>query len=290
MHRDPELFFVLGNPRSGTSLLRLMLNAHPDIAVPPECGFALWLSDRYAGLDLGDPETLSRFAADVAASRKFETWNLPEARLRGRLADRRFADYPALSREVYAAWAEMQGRAPALLGDKNNWYVAEAERLMEAFPEARIVHLVRDGRDVACSYLDLAAREIESPYRPRLPTDLTRIGEEWAGNCLRLGALEGPRMHALRYEDLLAAPEAELGRLCRFLGVDFDPAMLEFFRRNDEPEDFLQWKAKTLEPLDPANAGRFRERLSAGQIAAFESVAAEALERFGYRPEAGAAT
>lgn len=283
MRSQPKTpFFLIGNARSGTSLLRLMLNTHPDIVVPPECGFAMWLRDRYVALDLCDSAVIARFAGDVSASRKFETWNLSETQLRRRLEGRRYAEYPELVAEVYAAYAELRGKTPTLFGDKNNYYITLVDQLRETFPDSLIIHLVRDGRDVACSYLDLADREIDCEYRPNLAFEINEIAVEWSKNCLRMARLTGPRVITLRYEDLLGAPKTELKRMCKFLGAQFDPIMLDFFRWNDEPQSFLQWKGKTREPLDPENAGRFRYRLTQEQISIFQATAAEALIHFDY--------
>ncbi len=69
-------FFIIGNPRSGTTLLRLMLNNHPLISVPPECGFAVWLYEKYKAENFLDKSIVRNFIADVVKSRKFETWGI----------------------------------------------------------------------------------------------------------------------------------------------------------------------------------------------------------------------
>lgn len=279
------LNFILGNPRSGTSLLRLMLNAHPDISAPPECGFVMWLRDRYIDLDLGDASIVARFASDVSASRKFETWGLPRERLGRELAKRQYDNYPQMAAAVHLAYGTFRGKTPKVLLDKNNYYISDAQNVAAAFPDGRFVHLVRDGRDVACSYLELAKRSINSEYRPRLPVDIGAVAREWRNNCMAADQLSPDRAMRVRYEDLTSEPVAELSRICEYLGVPFNASMVEFYRWNDEPEEFIQWKEKTIKPLDRTSVGRYAKYLCKHDIIKFERIAGDALRHFGYRCE-----
>jgi hypothetical protein len=137
------------------------------------------------------------------------------------------------------------------------------DRLLHLWPRARFIHLVRDARDVCASWLRLGW-----------------VGNAWAGAREwqagerlwdRVAASLPPEQrHELRFEDLLAAPRAELERLCRFLRVPFAEAMLEY------PRD------TTYEPLDPSQAGKWRSQLSARAIRQIEAGAGELLERRGY--------
>ena len=92
--------------------------------------------------------------------------------------------------------------------------------LAEQFPEARFIHLVRDGRDVMLSLRD----------QPFAPSSFTGVAEYWAGRVERArqaGERLGPgRYRELRYEDLVADPERELGRLCEFVELEYRPEML----------------------------------------------------------------
>jgi len=285
--------FVLGNPRSGTTLLRLMLTCHPHITIPPECGFALWLEPRWGDWTperTRDRGEVFRFVEDVLASRKFETWHVTGPELLEAI-DRDAPDsYADLVRSVYGAYLLHVGRGDSRWGDKNNWYIHQVADIRALFPDSVLVHLVRDGRDVACSYLELAQQRIESVYAPRLPHALDAIAQEWVDNVSGLRsafAADGWRnVIELRYEDLVADPTGTLTRVLRGVGEDFHPDVLDYAARNVsqelEPREFLQWKARTVSAPDATLVGRYRRELDATQIALLTSRMGPLLEQYGY--------
>ena len=77
-----RMFFVIGNPRSGTTLLRLMLNNHPEVTVPPECGFAMWLHEIYVNTDFSDMTSIDDFLEKLSTVKKIETWKINLAELK----------------------------------------------------------------------------------------------------------------------------------------------------------------------------------------------------------------
>lgn len=278
---DP-FFFILGNPRSGTSMLRLMLNSHPQMSVPPECGFAQWLYESYKNKDHGSPDVVSAYLADVCKTRKFETWGMDLAYMQAFARNSHPASYAELALLVYQSYAALHGKSARVYGDKNNYYLHHLPELKQAFPDARLVLIVRDGRDVACSYRHVHDQHSDSRYQPDLPTDIRAIAEEWRDNNMAALRMMDDKAITVRYEDLLVAPQEQLARLCEFLGLTFDATMLEYYTHNDEPPEFMAWKGKTLEAPDPENMGKFRNELTQDEIRAYESVAGEVLTRFGY--------
>jgi hypothetical protein len=282
--------FVIGSPRSGTTLLRLMLTCHEGIVVPPECGFAQWLKARF---DRWQPECLVEFCDAVSRSRKFETWGIEEERLRRFLESRAPATYSDAVSAVYECYGEVMGRRFRRWGDKNNYYLHHIPILAEMFPSAFFIHLVRDGRDVTCSYREVVAGQWTSPYAPKLHTDVAEIAVEWSGNLREirqsLGNLDAARSCELRYEDLVREPEPVLRRLCNALGEPYDPDMLEYHRINAqrrlEPGEFMGWKAKTAGPPSTSGIERYRRDLSRSDVAAFERLAHDMLVEYGYMPE-----
>lgn len=282
--------FVLGNPRSGTTLLRLMLTCHRNIVIPPEAGFAAWLYERHKAWSGGSRETIDGFVDDVLRTRKFETWGLSEPDLRRFLHDHKPASYPEAVSLVYELYGSLSGRSFRRWGDKNNFYIDYIDILDKMFPDAQFVHIVRDGRNVACSYRALAAQKIRSEYAPRLPVEVASIAEEWRRNTNTVRSAFrkfGPsRARELRLEDLVCSPEQELRGLTDFLGEDFDRNMLEYHRFTSdgklEPKEFLQWKERTLSPPIDTRNEIYKTELDPESIASFEAVAGDALRRYGY--------
>jgi hypothetical protein len=281
--------FIIGSPRSGTTLLRLMVTSHPAIVVPPECGFALWWREKYGDWKQRDPR-LDAFLQDLASSRKFETWKMDLDQLRGHLQGNSPASYAELVSAIYTFFGLTNQPTATRWGDKNNYYLAHIPELHALFPHALFVHIVRDGRDVCCSYRQLQSVSQSSPYAPQLPVEPEKVAAEWTKNIASIreafSAFSWNGVHEIRYEDLVVSPETELRRLCAFLGEPFDLSMLAYSERNRrdglEPPEFLAWKRLTLDPPSVTQVGRFRRDLNANEIAEFEAVSASTLAQYNY--------
>jgi len=278
-------FFILGNPRSGTSLLRSLLNAHPSIIVPPECGFVLWLQQEWGNADWSNIDLLEPFASAVLGCRKFETWGLGKDAILAQLRDLPITDYPDAVSRVFLAYAAKKGKSVSHWGDKNNYYVNKVPELLGLFPNARFIHIVRDARDVACSYRELSRRTIRSTYRPELATEAMAIAEEWFMNNQHVVEHLGdhPAYHRLRYEDLVQNLDGTLSCLCAALGVKGMGTTPDAHIRDlDEPEEFFQWKEKLARPVDDASVGRYASDLTRDDIDTIRRIAGPMMDMFGY--------
>ena len=196
--------FVVGCGRSGTTVLRTVLDAHPALAVAHEARFVAPLGLRRARYERPDGFAADRLMADLAADRAVRTnLEFAEADLRDALAARQpVADFPDAVRRVFALWAGRRGKAR--YGDKFPGYVLRMPLLAGLFPEARFVHIVRDGRDVALSSMAVAdGGDAES--------DPVALALDWvarvtAGRDAGADARAG-RYHEVRYEALVGEPE-----------------------------------------------------------------------------------
>jgi hypothetical protein len=277
-------FFVINSGRAGSTLLQMMLSAHPRLVVTPETHWIVRLADRHrAG---GPPWT--GLAEDLSAEPSYrDLWRLDPGETRRRLAERAPATVAGAIEEVFRQYSDLAGKPR--WGDKSPSYALHVARLAELWPEARFVHLVRDGRDVASSLLRV-------PWGPRSIPGAALHWRRSVERARRAGERLGPgRFTEVRYERLVAEPEAELRAICAFLGEDFAPGMLEF---HTHAPDALVPGANPRDPLRPVDPGarNWRQERSAREIARFEAVAGPTLERFGYErasnagvPDAGAA-
>jgi len=259
-----------------------MLNNHPSVAVPMECGFAVWLHDSYKGIRTFDEALVRRFAGDVAGSRKFETWGIDKREIEELLLKEKFMSYREMAAAIYRIYALKHGKMNAVIGDKNNFYIRHIAKIKEIFGTPKLIFMVRDGRDVACSYKELSEKRITSLYAPVIPATIDLMAEEWARNNNALMKESSGSTLLITYESLVQMPHQTLERVCAFLGVDFNASMLEYYHNNDEPEEFLQWKTKTLDALDTHGVGRYKTGLSQDELSRFETVARDALRVFGY--------
>ena len=287
-----EKVFIIGNPRSGTSLFRLMLNAHPKVISPPECGFLHWWSAKYKDWNSlsNTSNQIDIFINDLKSSKKITNWYLDFEKLKQRIIDIKPQDYATLGEIVYLLFAEQKGKNPILIADKNNYYINHLNDLNEIWPTAKYILVVRDGRDVACSYINIEKLVTDSPYKPILSTDISTIAREWIANnkkCIDfINSLNSNRSFIVRYEDIVSNPKLFLTKVCDFLDVDFDKEMLTYYIKNielhDEPISTLDWKLKTLESPDENNIGKHKKELSEENYNEFNAIASSLLRKFNY--------
>lgn len=281
--------FIIGYPRSGTTLLRLMMNKHPRICVPPEAAFLAWLHRDFGEFSFS-ASAVHDFLVALSGTRKIENWKLDFAELERELIARTPANYAELCDGVYDYYIRrILRRSVDMVGDKNNTYLNEIDLLASLYPDAKFIHIVRDGRAVAASCLDLAARSFTSRYAPRLPGTLPEIAAHWNASIdtiLRsLSALDRDRHFTVRFENLVVNSASELRRLCGFLGVDFEQDMLRFHQTDEsdglEPEDYMQWKSKNRMQLQSDEARRHL-KLTPEQREHFWALSGANLGRLGY--------
>lgn len=281
--------FILGNPRSGTSLLRIMLNSHSSVAAPPECGFLQWWHEDYGAWSMEDTRAPSRvraFVADVLRSRKMETWEINAGMLRETIEHHEPTTYGELCECVYLTWARRSGCEPSVIVDKNNYYLRHTQTLEAVWPDAKYLYIVRDGRDVATSYQKLNNIDTDSPYEPDLPSEIPDIAKEWTENneiiASFLRKIPCKKSLRIKYEHLVSDTNSCIREICRFLDIQYEQKMENFYKYNDEPEKTIAWKKKTLEELDESRIGKYKERLSSRSVKKFESIARPMLKRLKY--------
>lgn len=290
---EPSPIFIIGSPRSGTSLLRLILTNHSKLIIPPECGFNLWLHNMYGQWtehDSQSDESRMKYLASLQACKKFDTWALESNRINQTIISNLPTNYAQLSACVYMAYAEKIGKSPSTWGDKNNYYISHIPELATLYPTAKFLHIVRDGRDIACSYREVTKQASQSPYSPNLPTEIEAIASQWASNVNQaanaLDSLPPAQRKTIRYEDLVRDPVPVITGICNWLGLVFEARMLEFHEENKkaglEPSQTLDWKKRTLEPISDHTVGRYLHQLTSNELSTFQNYAREALTRFSY--------
>lgn len=283
--------FIIGNPRSGTTLLRLMLTNHKSIVIPPECGFAIWFYAKYKSL-VFSKTVVDEFVRDISTAKKIETWNLDYQQLSDYIIKSNAASYSQAVSAVYEFYGHSLGRTFRRWGDKNNFYLNHIETLHIMYPLAQFVHIVRDGRDIACSYKALRRSSMGSKYAPDLPIGINEIAHEWTKNIQEIrhsfGKLPPERVFEVRYEDLVSQHRQELHRICQFLDEPYDPDMESYFIKNriehQEPVEFLQWKAKTIEKPTNSEVGKYKRELKPEEIVEFERISGSILKLYNYIP------
>ena len=146
--------FILGNPRSGTSLLRLILNAHSKIAAPPESGFLQWWFkdfNRWGIEDSKNPYRVKYYVECLLSSKKIEDWDLEKTQLIDNIIQTKTKNYGDLCLLVYKLWALNNGKKPKVIVDKNNYYIHHLEEIHQVWNNARYIYCPR--RQGCCLFI-----------------------------------------------------------------------------------------------------------------------------------------
>ena len=270
----PPFPFIVGCGRSGSTLLRAMCDAHPALTVPPESHFIVSLAPRGRGA-AARPLDVAGFLDRLSASERFALWGLDRDQVAVALESAAPLSYPAAVRAIFQLWAAAQGKER--YADKTPGYVLHIPTLARLFPEAVFIHLIRDGRDVAASFLELgwADRIEEAALHWRLRV---RRGQR-AGRALPAG-----RYHELRYEDLVADPASRLRDLCSAIEVPYSTAMLDPTDRAGDVIRTTRHPAYHQRLAVPPTPGlrNWRVELSELDVARFELLAGATLTELGY--------
>jgi Sulfotransferase family len=266
--------FVGGCGRSGTTMLASMLARHPAAIAPPEAQFFLHGLAAYEREPLPE-RRLEAFAAEIAGGWRYRIWELP-ASLPAELASRCGSPAEVMG-ELARAYADRAGA-----GERASFWVDHlppnigyAETLFGQFPEARMLHVVRDPRAVIASALPL-------DWGPTSARGGARWWLTWIGMGLAAEARFPERVLRVRYEDLVREPEPTLQRICAHLGLEFDPATSEG-GGSQLPAYTQEQHALVGRPADPARIDAWQQKLSAEQVATIESELRDALTMLGYQ-------
>lgn len=254
-----------------------MLHAHPRIAVPPETRFVVQVYDRRA--DFGDPRDaeVRRAVARFITKRRWSRFD--DLGLERRSVTRVIVQAPptvgSMVGAVLRSYAERFGKPR--WGDKRPAHIERIDEILRLFPDAQIVHIIRDGRDCVASLLRMPWWEHGSVGAVHKWVEAMRLG---ARARRRLGP---DQYHELRYEDLVVRPDVILRELCEFLGEDFSTDMLEPHEIADEAvPDRKHWHERTSRPVDDAAIQRWQDQLPADVLALMEFVGHRRLRRHGY--------
>lgn len=259
--------FVVGCPRSGTTLLSVMLDRHPELAIPPETAFYDDIAPH-----------LARFTRRKEIHELLAGWRrFPELGLNADRVLERCVEVPT-SAELLGLLLRLyaQNRSKLLSGEKTPQHLRHVPRILQDFPQASVLCLVRDGRDVALSLSSM----------PWSSADLSAASQTWLEAVRlsnRMATTYPKRFLEVRYEHLVTHPEKALRAIMGFLGLDFQPAQL----CPDNPSGVilarsLEWKGRALGPVDGTRVSRWRSTAEVDQIHFLNKVLGTELDRLGY--------
>jgi len=266
-------FFVIGVQRSGTTLLRLLLNQHSMLSIPEEAGFLMPYMQRKNLEDLNPLSTRERktLVRYLIQNRQYQKWNLEDEVL-----DLILTKELTLKQIIsYLYWAFAQKNNKVICGDKTPSFIRKMELLLDIYPDAKVIHIIRDGRDV---YLSL--KKIEEPSAASIAV----ASLEWRIklSLIRRVIIKHPhRTVELKYEELLNNPAQNLKKVCDFIGVPFETEMLNFHQTS---EKFVDHHLSELifRPLDPSNTRKWVKSFTSFELKKYDFFSRKTLRRYGY--------
>jgi hypothetical protein len=271
---DNTPFFIIGSGRSGTTLLRLILAGHSRLHIPPETWFVMYLVEELPLTDILSPAQVERAIAIMVEDYRWPDMNIASGdlcRWVAALKEPRLVDIINL---VYQQHLEWSGKSR--FGDKTPIYFKIVAELATMYPGAKFIHLIRDGRDVAISWIDL---NYDRYYQESFEWTMAMNSRE--------KFIHGPHSRQIlevRYEDLITDVEKTVRQICSFLGEAFEPDMLKWAQLRDlVPERERHIHGKLGKPLSSHAIAVWQRKLSTLECFAMESCMWVDLQRLGYK-------
>lgn len=275
-------FYIFGAGRSGTTLFRSILNAHPNIVVPLESYFILHLQGTYRHITNWSEPIIKSFIDDLYTDRPFRlVWRIPRQEIEQAFeAHREIRSFQEACDIVRMTFQNSyKTKDIQWIGDKKPMYTYFTLRMMRLFPESKIIHMVRDPRGVGLGHLKTFNF-----------SDAMAIGHMWAYSNRRIAKLKElyPNQYfLLKYEDLIRDTEGTIRKVCTFLGAPFEQEMLNYQQKvNARFEKYTETMKdrhrNLLKPIDLKIAERWKTELSPKQRRYIELVTWEVAKDFGY--------
>jgi len=259
-----------------------MVDAHPQIAIVPEID---WLASRYESRAGLTPEGMvtPQFLSDLRGLGRYTALPTSPRELEGMIASGRSVSYADLITWLFGAHGKI--RRKRLVGSKSVGLVVALRTLHALWPRAKLVHLIRDGRDVGLSAIhwrrSAKLAQLFATWN-EAPVATAAVWWEWQ---VRLAREAGSAMGAgvyyeMKYESLVRRPEEACQALCGFLGVPYDEAMLNFHRSQPQSAPGLDAKHAWLPPTPGLRD--WSRQMSSADVERFEAVAGGLLDEIGY--------
>jgi protein-tyrosine sulfotransferase len=268
-----QIVFIGGMSRSGNNMVRNVLDSHPDITTGPETNI---IDDSMALHNLLTSPT----ARDGSASIQQDEIN---------------QTIGAFIHSMYQPYATSSGKR--IVVDRYPDSVWSFPILAKVLPNAKFIHLIRDGRDVACSHRDVGVRATTrgatlDPIRKAAVSSVYHCAAMWAETVKYGWDVSGPesslaaegRSFTTFYENIVLSPESQFQAICEFLGIEFCPDMIHPERfKHTQTVDGVWTTAQDLNaPISMLSAGRWIDHLSLKDRVIFYAAGQAGLEQTGY--------
>jgi hypothetical protein len=276
-------FFIVGRARSGTTLLRCLMDAHPSVNIPLECAFIVHLLPKYGKITQWTDQNLMAFYHDLITYPKFHFWTVDHEQLKADLLNCKGENtYSNICKVVYTNFISLFDKTEIkLLGDKNPSYSFHIKKLLKLFPDARFIHITRDYRDNIISM-------INARFEAKIYSSLAFRWKYINKQVDKQKMIHPGCIYTLRYEDLVSQPAIKLKEICDFLEIDFSDEMMNYRSKLDEmlaiyPAGLINLHHKSLlKPINTDNLYAWKKIMTPRQIRICDNVVGSYAEETGY--------
>jgi len=270
--QNPPIF-ILGVQRSGTTLLRLILNSHSHIAIPEESTFLMPLLKKKNIKAHLSGKSLKALVNYLSLNSQLKLWNYDCSDFLHSLSEKEHITLKNLIEEMFRSYC--RNNSKSIWGDKTPSFFRKIDILNLLFPDAKFIHIIRDGRDVFDSWRkmdpskkNVAVAAIEWRYK------LSKIEKS-------LRFVPDKNRLTIRYEDLLEQPEIMIESICSFLGIAYESDMLDFYRKSHcnvgEHHSHL-----IFQPINKNNKEKWRKNLTVREVKTFSILSGHFLKKYSY--------
>ncbi|MBN1552036.1 sulfotransferase [bacterium] len=274
--------FIVGSGRSGTTLLRLMLDNHPNIHIADESEF-LSVFYGYEKFDFSNEKMRYRIISDIEHFYRKMFPNDTDHYWKDLISEHKenivqaSSNFKTLVRNIYSFL--LNDESVRIWGDNTPQYISIADHIRSWFPKAKFIHLIRDGRDVHLSMARLAWGPNYIYWSAKYWKSIIQLGKYWQRKW-------PDEWLDITYEELLKDPEKTLKKITVFLKIPYDTIMLSFHKTAHQklPPSLLKEQfQKTTAPVDPKNCFKWKHQMPEEDVRLFEKIAGYELSMYGYK-------
>ncbi|MGF1535447.1 MAG: sulfotransferase [Elainellaceae cyanobacterium] len=291
MTKHPEVFIV-SSGRAGSTLLQSLLNATGQIYIPQESDFIARAYPFFYKKEKFYHEDYKKIASIFRITSQDKGWGMDESHIVEHLKQHNPQTLANVFSEICELLHSRMGTRDLMWGIKRPVLIANIDRILSTYPNAKIVHIYRDGRDVFLSYKSI---HDSSPIKFG-PKGIFTNALYWIDGLRRVEEFrnstkeEKSKRHVfeIKYEEIITNPEHTLKQLCSFIEIDYDPLIIENFYKEDvqkrvAPRDLMSSiHAKLSGKLDLNNVGKYLKKMNKREVFFYELLASPYLEKYGY--------
>lgn len=277
--------FIVSSGRSGTTLLVALLNATEQINIPYESDFIARAYSYYENKQFFQDEDYQKIARLFQITSQPKGWGMSEKYLLSCLKEQNPQTFSEVNTAIYTAFQKKQGNTgEKKYGIKSPVLISSLEEIGNVYPKAKIIHVVRDGRDVCLSY-----RKIHQKSKIKFgPKGIVSSALYWIDGLRRIEEAKQTEIYQLRYEDLIEKTEQELMNICAFLDLEYKLEIYNNYLKQAQNQEIVPQKLQQIvhkkigKQIDSQNSQKFLNQMNQVEKFVFELIAIPYLKKYNY--------